>query len=222
MYYIVGLGNPGEEYKLSRHNTGRIVLGRFMKNRGIGELEYEKKLKALTGGEKIALAERGKYKKFQIIFPETFMNKSGLSLKPITGKIVKKKKACHAGRQSLSLAAENLIVVHDDIDLALGKFKISVGKGSGGHKGVESIIKNLKTKNFIRIRVGVSPSSSHRTVQAPFGKPKKPQKEKILNFIIGNFKPKEMQVLKKTAKKIASALEMILEEGVGKAMNVYN
>ena len=58
MYYIVGLGNPGEEYKLSRHNTGRIVLSRFMKNRGIGELEYEKKLKALTGGEKIALAER--------------------------------------------------------------------------------------------------------------------------------------------------------------------
>ena len=55
-----------------------------------------------------------------------------------------------------------------------------------------------------------------------FRSPKKPQKEKILNFIIGNFKPKEMQVLKKTAKKIASALEMILEEGVGKAMNVYN
>ena len=108
-------------------------------------------------------------------------------------------------------------------------FKIVGGGGYlGGTGGTGyslppiSLIKNLKTKNFIRIRVGISPSSSHRTVQAPFGKPKKPQKEKILNFIIGNFKPKEMQVLKKTAKKIASALEMILEEGVGKAMNVYN
>ncbi len=194
MYYIVGLGNPGEEYKLSRHNAGRIVIGGFIKKEKIDEPEFNKKLKALVSEGKIAK------EKFQIIFPETFMNKSGLSVKPL---ITSKKKA------------ENLIVVHDDVDLAIGKFKISAGKGSGGHKGVESIMKNIKTKDFIRIRVGVSPAT-------PAGKLKKPNGDKMLDFIIGNFKPKELDALKKATKKIASAMETILTNGIGRAMSEFN
>jgi len=194
MYYVVGLGNPGGEYELSRHNAGRIVLADFIKKQKIAEPEFNKKLKALVSEGKITK------EKFQIIFPETFMNKSGLSVKPV---ITSKKKAA------------NLIVVHDDVDLPLGKFKISVGKGSAGHKGVESIIKNIKTKDFIRIRVGIS-------FATPKGKLKKPNGEKMLDFIIGNFKPKELPVLKKISKKITSALEEIISDGVNKAMSNYN
>ena len=189
---------------MSRHNTGRIIVGEFMKyaaRKGeVSNLEFNKKLRALVAEGEVASVGRNKKGKFQIIFPETFMNKSGLSLKPV---ITSKKKA------------EKLIVVHDDIDLPLGKFKISFGKGSAGHKGVESIIRNIKTKNFIRIRVGIS----HATLK---GKIKKPKGGKMLDFIIGNFRPKESQTLKKTSKKIASALEIILEEGLNKAMSVYN
>lgn len=190
MYYIVGLGNPGEEYKISRHNTGRIVLGELIKPE---DMEFEKKLKALVKEGKKAI----------FIFPETFMNKSGDSLKLLVNKIIKKKKA------------ENLIVVHDDIDIPLGKFKISFGKNSGGHKGVESMIRVVKTKDFIRIRVGVSPAT-------PKGKIKKPDSKKMIDYIIGNFTPKELQVIKKISKKIALSIETIIKDGLQKAMNISN
>ncbi len=198
MYYIVGLGNPGEEYKASRHNVGRIVIGAFMRfaaRKGeVSELKLNKKIKALVASGKMG------GEKFQIIFPETFMNKSGLSMKPL---ISSKKKA------------EKMIIVHDDIDLPLGKYKISFGKGSGGHKGVESIIRNIKTKDFIRIRVGVSPAT-------PKGKIRKPKGKKMVDFIIGNFKPNESKVLAAVSKKISFALETILKDGLGKAMSEHN
>lgn len=171
MYYLVGLGNPGKEYEMTRHNTGRIVLANF------------------DGGKKI-----------RVIFPDTFMNKSGLALKPI----IKSKKM-----------AERLIVVHDDIDLPLARFKISFSSGSGGHKGVESVIRAVKTKDFIRIRVGTSPATSK-------GKVKKPEPKKIIAHLMGKFKPKELILLKKVSKKIISAIETILKEGLQKAMSLYN
>lgn len=196
MHYIVGLGNPGEEYKLSRHNTGRIALGDLVK---IGEMEKNKKLNALV--DEINLpAGRGK-EKITVIMPETYMNKSGNSLKPL---IVSKKRA------------ENLIVVHDDLDLPLGRFKISFGSGSGGHKGVESIMRAIKTKDFVRIRVGISPVT-------PGGKIKKPESKKMGDFILGNFTPKEQAIIKKVSKKIIPmAIGTIIIEGREKAMNLFN
>lgn len=174
MYYIVGLGNPGEEYEFTRHNTGRLTLADFVK--------------------------RGDKKNIKLIFPDTFMNKSGLVLKPI---ITSKQKA------------KNLIVVHDDLDLPLGKFKISFGSGSAGHRGVESVIKNIKTKDFIRIRVGISSIT-------PAGKIKKPLAKKVVEHILGKFKPKELLVIKKLSKKITLAIETIIKEGLQKAMSLYN
>jgi PTH1 family peptidyl-tRNA hydrolase len=174
MYYIVGLGNPGEEYELTRHNTGRLALADFAKNIP---------------------------KQVKVIFPDTFMNKSGLALKPI---ITSKQKA------------KNLIVVHDDLDLPLGRFKIVFRRDSAGHKGVESIIKNIKTKDFIRIRVGTSPRAGSS------GKIKKPPAEKVINHILGKFKPSELAVIKKISKKITLAIEVIIKEGLQKAMSLYN
>ena len=174
MYYIVGLGNPGEEYELTRHNTGRLALADF--------------------------AKKGEKKNLKLIFPDTFMNKSGLALKPI---ITSKNKA------------KNLIVVHDDLDLPLGRFKIVFGRDSAGHKGVESVIRNVKTKDFTRIRVGISPAT-------PAGKIKKPEAKKVINHIIGKFKPKELAIIKKISKKVTLAIETIIKEGLQKAMSLYN
>ncbi|MBU3925651.1 aminoacyl-tRNA hydrolase [Patescibacteria group bacterium] len=194
MHYIVGLGNPGEEYKISRHNTGWIMVDGFRKFEKFGEFEKDKKLNALVSEGKI------KKEKIMLILPETFMNKSGNSIKSL----VKSKKA-----------AESLIVIHDDLDIPLGKIKISFGKNSGGHRGVESIMRVIKTKDFIRIRVGISPAT-------PKGKIKKPEGEKVIDHILQNFKPKELEILKKNSKKIVSALETIIIEGLEKAMSLYN
>ncbi len=152
---------------------------------------------------RLALADfiiNGEKKKVKVIFPETFMNNSGKILRPI---ITSKKKA------------GDLIVVHDDLDLPLGRFKIAFGSGSAGHRGVESIIKNIKTKDFIRIRVGISPST-------PSGKIKKPDAKKVIDYIIGKFKPSELAIIKKISKKITPAIEAIMNEGLQKAMSLYN
>ena len=183
MKIIVGLGNPGEEYELTRHNTGRIVLFKFLKAQKFSEPVENKKIKALKTEGKV------RNEKVIVLMPETYMNKSGLSLKNI---ITSKKKAA------------DMVVVHDDIDLPLGKYKISFGRGSAGHKGVESIIRMVKTKDFTRIRIGISPAT-------PTGKIKKPKGDKLLDFITGKFKQSELEVLEKSAKEIIPELEVIVQ-----------
>ena len=194
MRYIVGLGNPGEEYEMTRHNAGRMAVLEFIKKEKIDQPEFDKKLKAL-----VAKGEIGK-SKFQIILPETFMNKSGDSLKPLALSAKK---------------AENLVVVHDDIDLPLGKIKISFGKNSGGHKGLESVIKAVKTINFTRVRIGISSTSAKGVVKKPSG-------DKFLDYIVGKCKPVEMAEIKKAAKKAAEALKVIVSDGTEKAMGEFN
>ena len=170
MHYIVALGNPGEEYKNTRHNVGRVILEEFFKKNYFSEWTIDKKLKAMSSEGKI-----GK-EKVLLIEPETFMNKSGLSVQSI---ITNKKKA------------EGLIVIHDDLDLPIGKFKISFNKSSGGHRGVESIIKIIKTEAFVRVRIGISPTTSS-------GKLKKPKGEKeVGDFILGKFKKRKKKKIKK-------------------------
>jgi len=179
---------------MTRHNAGRMAVLMFVKKEGIDEPKFDKKLKAL-----MAKGEIGG-EKFQIILPETFMNKSGDSLR------------------SLALSAkkaENLIVVHDDIDLPLGKVKISFGKNSGGHKGVESVIKAVKTINFTRVRIGISSTNAKGAVKKPSG-------DKFLDYIVGKFKPVEMAEMKKSAKKSAEALSVIVSDGTEKAMGEFN
>lgn len=194
-YIIVGLGNPGLEYAQTRHNTGRIVLETLAKKLDFPDWQADKKLNALKSEGKI-----GKNSVI-LLLPETFMNNSGKSVKPLIDSPKK---------------AKDLVVVQDDIDLAFGTYKMSFNRGSGGHKGIESIIKAVKTKEFLRIRVGVSSAT-------PKGKIKKPQgEEKVVNFIIGKFKPDELKELNKEAKKISEIIEAVVTEGKDKAMNRFN
>ncbi len=139
--------------------------------------------------------------KVKFITPDTFMNNSGKAVAPF----VKSKKDL-----------KDLVVVYDDIDLPLGKIKISFNRSSGGHNGLESIIKSVKSQEFVRIRVGISPAT-------PSGKIRKPKGEKaILNFLLGEFKKPELETLKKLSKKVVEAVETIFTEGKDKAMSLYN
>ena len=195
MITIVGLGNPGEEYKNTRHNTGRIVVTQFLNNFAFPEMTFNKKILALESVGKVGR------EKVQVLFPETFMNKSGASVVKI---ITSKKKA------------KDLIVVHDDLDMPLGKIKISWNRGTGGHKGVLSIVKALKTEEFVRIRVGISPETAG-------GKLRKPKGEKEVDkFIIGEFRSAEESELKKVARRVSAALEMIILEDASRAMGEFN
>lgn len=140
-------------------------------------------------------------KKIKFITPDTFMNNSGKAVVPL----VKNKKDL-----------KDLVVIYDDIDLPIGKIKISFNRSSGGHNGLGSIIKALKSEEFLRIRIGISPAT-------PTGKLKKPTGEKaVLNFLLGEFKKPELETLKKLSKKVAEAVETIFTESKEKAMSLYN
>lgn len=195
MKIVVGLGNPGKEYLETRHNTGRIVLNSFQKKYDFSEWKEDKKLRALVSEGVI------EKEKVMLLMPETFMNKSGESLRSL----VKNKKT-----------AENLIVVYDDLDIPLGNIKIVFNRSSGGHKGIESIIKNIKTEAFMRVRIGISPSNIK-------GVAKKPKGEKnIVDFIIGKFKKNEKEILLKVLKNACEAIETIIKDGREKAMGKFN
>ena len=194
-WVIVGLGNPGEEYESTRHNTGRMAVDFLAREAGFREFREDAKSKA-----HIASGMIGKTA-VALVLPDTFMNKSGSALT----KLVKSAKA-----------AERMIVAYDDLDLPLGTLKLSYDRGSGGHKGLESIMRAVKTKKFTRIRIGVSPAT-------PGGKIKKPDGEKaVLDFILTKFKHAELEELKKTFKKAVEAMQMIVVEGRERAMNQFN
>lgn len=194
-WVAVGLGNPGEEYTNTRHNAGRIALEEFAKRNKFSEWKEDVRADANIS--------RGAIGKNLIVLvnPNTFMNKSGSSVT----KFVKSVKA-----------AEKLIVLYDDLDLPLGAMKISFDRGSGGHKGIESIMRAVKTKRFVRIRIGVSPTT-------PSGKLKKPQGEReVVRFILARFKEDEREVLKKVFKEVGEALTAVVTDGREIAMNQFN
>ncbi len=194
MSIIVGLGNPGEEYENTRHNTGRIFLEWFRKKNDLPEWEFDKKLNALVSEGKVGKG------KFTLVCPETFMNKSGNSLKPLITSIKK---------------AQDLVVVHDDLDLPIGRFKISYNKSSGGHRGIESIMRAIKTEEFTRFRIGISPTTSG-------GKLKKPHGEAAVEkAILGKFKDSELSVFKKISKDINEALAAFPAFGPEKTASVF-
>lgn len=194
-YIIAGLGNPGEQYEESRHNTGRIVLDAIRSAEEMGDYKNDKKSNALVAKGKI-----GK-ETVTLIAPETFMNNSGKSVAYFVKSIK---------------AAEKLVVIYDDFNLPLGRIRISYNRSSGGHNGVESIIKSIKTEAFLRIRIGVAPENSKGNAKTPHGD------EKIEKFILGKFKPDEMKELKKVSKTVVEAVKVLLSEGKDKAMSLYN
>lgn len=195
MFYIFGLGNPGEEYENTRHNTGRLVLDAISKKYGFSEWKMDLKSKSIIskgeiGGESIVLVK-----------PDTFMNNSGNSAMVFIDTPKKR---------------ERTVVIYDDIDLPIGTLKISYNRGDGGHNGLASVIKKLKSREFVRMRVGVAPTT-------PSGKIKKPTGEAaVIKFLMADFKESEEKEFKKIAKKIMEALETFVADGKDKMMSIHN
>jgi peptidyl-tRNA hydrolase, PTH1 family len=205
-YIIAGLGNPGEEYTDTRHNTGRIVLETIREAISATDYKSDKLSKALISkGEINIMSESGKSvkktEKVTLVAPETFMNKSGYSV----GKYVKTVKA-----------AEKLIVIYDDFSIPLGRMKISWDRSSGGHNGLESVIRSVKTTAFIRLRIGIAPEKANGDAKVPHGD------AVVEKFILSPFKPDEMKELKKVAKRAVEAVEKIVADGREPAMSVFN
>lgn len=186
MLLIAGLGNPGEEYANTRHNVGREIALALCRHNEAAEFRFEKKWNA-----EIAEIKIGK-EKIVIAIPDTFMNKSGEALAPIA--------------RFYKIKPERIFIIHDDADLPLGGGKLSFGKNSAGHKGVESIIKSFKTKDFWRFRIGIA---GKRDVPA----------EKI---VLKKFTPDEQKAVKKIISKTMEAIIVSAEKSPQIAMNGYN
>jgi PTH1 family peptidyl-tRNA hydrolase len=182
---LVGLGNPGKDYEESRHNIGFMVLDQFLKK--ITSVQ-----KSVWINERKFNSEIAKVDNLIMVKPLSFMNESGKAV----AKILKFYK----------IPAFGLYVVHDDLDLPLGKLKISVDRGSAGHKGVSSIMNEIGSQNFVRIRVGIGKS----------------QKTPVERFVLSPFLSSEKGKLKTAVNKTVEVIEMILEHGVEKASNKYN
>lgn len=193
---IVGLGNPGGEYSGTRHNAGRMVVEAYAKYADFDEFALRKSASASTtngmiDGEKV-----------QLVLPEVFMNQSGKGVTSFVKSV---------------RTAKKLLVVRDDLDLPIGTIKMTVhGRGSGGHKGVESIMRALKTKEFVQLKVGISGSTAKGRVRKPTGD------EKVVSHVIGKFSPKEKDALKKVFIKTNEAIERFITEGVESAMLAAN
>ena len=193
MILIIGLGNPGKKYDNTRHNVGFIVVDEFQRKNKFPVFKLSNKFLAETSeenlnGEKIILAK-----------PRTFMNESGKSVKKLVS--------------SSGLKISDLWVIHDDIDLPLGKIRIVKNRGAAGHKGVESIAKTLGTKDFVRFRIGIRPTTIIRGQKT---------KINVENFVLQKFKKEEEKIIETVIGKAIEAIEFSLKERVEKAMSEFN
>ena len=194
MLTVVGLGNPGDEYAKTRHNAGRLVLEALAAKHDFSAWKKDGKSKALLSAGEIDGV------RMQFVCPDNFMNNSGTSV----AYYIKEK-------EQLS----DLVVVYDDMDIALGRIKVSFDRGTGGHNGIESIQQHVQSREFVRVRLGVSPVSEEG-MQKPKGE------QAVLDFLLKNFRKSELEELEKISVRVGEALTTYAKEGKEKTMNVFN
>lgn len=180
-YYIVGLGNPGSKYERTRHNAGFDVVTILGKRNDISVRMHD--YKARLGKGKIG------DKNVLLVMPQTFMNNSGQSMKEMM--------------RALGVSADQLIVVYDDMDLEMGTVRVREQGSAGTHNGMKSVVLNLQTDEFVRVRVGI-------------GKPK----GDTVDYVLGEYDDK--QAAFDALKKAADAIETIVKDGLKEAQNRFN
>ncbi len=182
---IIGLGNPGGEYARTRHNVGWMCLSELESRGRFGRERREGPAKVREGqvdGYDIVTAR-----------PQTFMNVSGRA-------------AVHLLRK-YGVPSEDLIVVHDDVDLPLGRLRLKRGGGAAGNKGVLSIVESLRTPEFLRVRIGVS-----RPVE----------RDQMIDYVLDRFTPEERDRLAAVLPRAAAAVMALVHDGLEPAMSEYN
>ncbi len=183
MWLIAGLGNPGRKYSKTRHNIGFMVLDEVAHRYNI---EFTDKKEYRIGKGFI------EDKQILLVAPLLYMNLSGIAINNVLKKY--------------TIQTQNLIVVYDDLDMETGKIRIRKTGSSGGHKGVESIISNLGSKDFIRVKIGIG-----REPGVPAEK-----------YVLSKFNKDEITIIKDSINTVVDAIVTIINEGVDKAMNFYN
>lgn len=199
MYLIVGLGNPGEKYKNTRHNLGFMVVDELARKMlPLAKTNWKKNKKfnseLLTPNSQLILVK-----------PQTFMNASGVGVKKLIS--------------FYKINPENLWVIHDDVDLPLGKIKIRIGGAAAGHHGVESIIQRLGTDKFVRFRLGIGHPRLHQGYGGRAGRGTGAQVER---YVLQDFEVNEKSETKTMIKKAVKAVRTALDKGIERAMNEYN
>ena len=189
---IVGLGNPGTKYADNRHNIGFMCLDHFAQNLNLTFARSRCQAKVAEG----RIADRA------TIFakPQTFMNNSGDSV----GGLVRKFK----------VKRENLIIIHDDMDLPSGRIRIRLGGSSGGHHGINSIIEHLGNQDFIRVRVGIGRPNG--TESGKMGE------DEVITYVLGDFTAEEKTVMKDVIPCVGEVLQSLLKDGLTTTMNKFN
>ena len=185
MYLIVGLGNPENEYAHTRHNMGFDTINQIAKNNNIQITKN--KFKGLCESTII------QNQKVILLKPQTYMNLSGESVKEAA--------------EFYNLKPEEIIVIYDDIDIEKGHIKIRKKGGAGSHNGMKSVVEELQSTDFARIRVGIG--------QPEF-------KSDMINYVIGKVSQEEQEILQQGVEKAAKAVEEILKNGIDIAMNKFN
>lgn len=191
MKLIVGLGNPGTKYEGVRHNLGFEVLDELVKKLNLTDWEKSDKFKS----------ETIKYGDLIFAKPQTFMNKSGLAVSAVAN--------------YYKVDPQDIMIIHDELDLPLGKIKVRLGGAAAGHHGVESIIESLGTDKFIRVRLGIgnlkTQSSEHKEASISAEK-----------FVLELFPHSEKPQVKHMIKQALKALDLLLEKGLESTQNQYN
>ncbi len=193
MKLIVGLGNPGTAYAHNRHNIGFMCINRFARKHGIRFARKQGQARVGEGevaGTRLILAR-----------PQTMMNLSGRSASLL------------AKRYKISL--EDLIIIHDDLDLPTGKIRIRQGGRSAGHKGIESISACLGGTDFIRIRVGIGRPDLGSTAATN-------RDAGVINHVLSDFDASENKIIAEVTSKVGEAILCLTNEGLTAAMNRYN
>lgn len=175
MKIVVGLGNYGEEFKRTRHNAGFMALDRLAVKYAFSPFKFEKKFEAEIAEGRI------KNEKTLLVKPQTYMNASGRAIKKLL--------------DFYKLSPQDVLVLHDELDLPLGKFKLVSGRGSAGHKGIISLIEHLGTKEFTRLRIGIE------SLQ--------PRLMPTEKFVLENFDGEELEVLESLWAKILELVEAV-------------
>jgi len=193
MKLIVGLGNPGRIYARNRHNIGFMCVSHFAKAHGI---RFDKRQsQARIGISEVADND------VVLARPQTYMNLSGQSV----SRLVKR----------FNIKISDIIVIHDDLDLPLSKIRIRHGGGSGGHKGIDSIITHLGNPEFSRIRIGIGrPATVEGSAEY--------NESQVIAYVLNDFTPDEKETITQVISKVSEALSCFLAEGLTTAMNKYN
>ena len=188
---VVGLGNPGPEYAATRHNVGFRCVSLLARRHHLGwnrRLGHARVAEGALGPHRVVLAR-----------PHTFMNRSGTAEAALL--------------RSYHLEPARLLVVHDDLDLPLGRLRLRPEGSAGGHQGLRSIIEQLHTSGVARLRLGIG---------RPGGDAAGRDRGGVVDYVLTSFRPEEMPALQEMVERAADAVTCLIEEGVAAAMNRFN